>query len=187
MLDQAGWTKGADGVRAKNGRRLEFTMQYSASSPVLTNVAQVIQQDWQAIGVKMTPKQIQFAQLVTLITDTRDFDTILVGFNWSQDPDQSQLFSSAGTAPGGFNGFDFKNAQVDQLLSQAATTLDRNKRKQLYFQYQDLMAEQVPAPILYFQKFTYGVSKRVRGYGFGTFNQYGARPWMKDVWVTDGK
>jgi hypothetical protein len=23
--------------------------------------------------------------------------------------------------------------------------------------------------------------------GFGTYNQFGNRPWMKDVWVTDGK
>jgi len=36
----------------------------------------------------------------------RDFDIILVGFNFQQDPDEAQLFSSAGTAAGGFNGFD---------------------------------------------------------------------------------
>jgi hypothetical protein len=39
----------------------------------------------------------------------------------------------------------------------------------------------------YFNKFNYGVSKRVHGYGLGTFDQYQFRPWMKDVWVTDGK
>jgi peptide/nickel transport system substrate-binding protein len=187
LLDQAGWVKGPDGVRAKGGRRLEFTLQYATGDPVLKSVAQVMQQDWQAIGVKMTPQEIQFSQLVTLITDTRTFDLILVGFNFSQDPDQSQLFSSSGTERGGFNGFDFKNAQVDQLLNQAATTLDQSKRKQLYVQYQDIMAAQVPAPVLYFLKRTYGVSKRVQGYGYGPFNQYGQRPWLKDVWVTDGK
>lgn len=187
MLDQAGWQKGADGVRAKNGRKMDFTMKYATGSPVLKSVAQVMQQNWQAVGVTLTPTEIQFAQLVTAITNTRDFDVILVGFNFTQDPDESQLFSSSGTRPGGFNGFDFKNDQVDQLLTQAATTVDQSKRKQLYFQYQDLMAEEQPAPILYFQKFTYGVLKRVQGYGFGTFNQYAARPWMKDVWVTDGK
>jgi peptide/nickel transport system substrate-binding protein len=187
ILDQAGWAKGSDGIRAKNGKKLQFTMDYSTGSPVLTSVAQIMQQNWKAIGVDLTPREIQFAQLVTEIVDTRNFDIILVGFNFTQDPDEAQLFASAGTAHGGFNGFDFKNDQVDQLLSQAATTVDQNKRKQLYFQYQDIMQEQLPAPILYFLKNNYGINKRVQGYGFGTFNQYGNRPWMKDVWVTDGK
>jgi peptide/nickel transport system substrate-binding protein len=187
MLDQAGWQKGPDGIRAKGGRKMQFTVQYAVGSPVLRSVAQIMQENWKSVGVALTSKEIQFAQLVTLITDTRDFDVILVGFNFNQDPDESQLFSSSGTRPGGFNGFDFKNAQVDQLLSQAAATVDQAKRKQLYFQYQDIMAQQVPAPILYFNKFNYGVSKRVQGYGLGTFDQYQFRPWMKDVWVTDGK
>jgi peptide/nickel transport system substrate-binding protein len=187
MLDQAGWQKGSDGIRAKGGLKLQFTMLYSANSPVLSGIAQVMQENWKAIGVGLTNKEIQFSTLVTEITDTRDFDIILVGFNFTQDPDESQLFASQGTARGGFNGFDFKNDQVDKVLSDAVTTTDQSKRKQLYFQYQDLMNEQLPAPILYFNKFNYGVNKRVQNYGYGTFNQYGPRPWMKDVWVTDGK
>ena len=70
---------------------------------------------------------------------------------------------------------------------QAVLAVDQAKRKQLYFQYQDLMQQQLPAPILYFLKNNYGVNKRVQGFHYGTFNQYANRPWMKDVWVTDGK
>jgi peptide/nickel transport system substrate-binding protein len=187
ILDQAGWQKGSDGIRAKSGRKLQFTMIYATGSPVLTSVAAIMQQNWKAIGVDLTPREIQFAQLVTEITSTRDFEILLVGFNFTQDPDQAQLFSSAGTAAGGFNGFDFKNDQVDQILNQAVVTVDQNKRRQLYFQYQDLMQQQLPAPILYFLKNNYGVNKRVQNFGYGTFNQYANRPWMKDVWVTDGR
>jgi peptide/nickel transport system substrate-binding protein len=187
LLDQAGWQKGPGGIRAKAGRKMQFTIQLVTGSPVATSVAAIIQENWKAVGIAATTKEVQFSQIVTLITDTRDFDAILIGFNFTQDPDQAQLFSSAGTRPGGFNGFDFKNDQVDKLLSEAASTVDQAKRKQLYIQYQDIMADQVPAPILYFNRFNYGVSKRVQGYGLGTFDQYGTRPWMKDVWVTDGK
>lgn len=187
ILDQAGWQKGPDGIRAKGGKKLQFTMMYPSSTPALANVAQIMQQNWNAIGVNMTPQQVQFTQIVTQITNTRSFDMILIGFNFTQDPDEAQLFGSAGTANGGFNGFDFKNPQVDQLLAQATGTVDQAKRKQFYAQYQNLMQEQLPAPILYFAKQNYGVAQRVKGYGFGTFNQYQQRPWMKDVWVTDGK
>jgi len=45
----------------------------------------------------------------------------------------------------------------------------------------------VPSPIILFNTGIYGVSKRVRATDFGPFNQFQNRPWMKDVWVTDGK
>ncbi len=61
---------------------------------------------------------IQFTQLVTELTDTRDYDIILVGFNFTNDPDQSQLFSSSGIAVGGFNGMDFTNSEIDKLLNE---------------------------------------------------------------------
>lgn len=187
MLERAGWVKGADGIRAKGGKKLQFTIQGIAGSLTATNLMQVMQQNWKAVGVDLTPKSVQFSQLVTVLNFTHDFELITLGFNFNTDPDQSPLFSSAGTGPGGFNGFQFKNAEADRLQSEAVNAIDRNTRKPLYYKYQDLMAQQVPAPVLYFQKFNWGLSQRVKGYGLGPFNQYGTRPWMKDVWVTDGK
>ncbi|MGH7920226.1 MAG: ABC transporter substrate-binding protein, partial [Candidatus Dormibacteraceae bacterium] len=186
MLDAAGWTKGSNGFRSKGGTQLAFTMQTESGNLTLSNVMQVIQQNWKAVGCNMTPTTIQFPQLVTNLTDTRNYDIILVGFNFPNDPDQSQLFSSQGTAVGGFNGMDFKNAQVDKLLADGATTLDKQKRIQIYKQYQDLMQQLVPVVLLYFSKQAYGYVPRVKGTQLNTFQQY-TRPWMNKVWVTDGK
>ena len=119
--------------------------------------------------------------------DIRTFDIFLVGFNWSVDPDEAPLFHSRNAAPGGFNGADFKNDQVDSLLDQALVTLDQSKRKQLYSQFQDIMADQVPAPVLVFNTGIWGVNSRVQGTDFGPFNQFGLRPWTSKIWVTDGK
>lgn len=187
LLDSAGWAKGADGTRAKNGLKLKFTMMTNAGNKQRESCLTYMQQAWSAIGVDATPSLIQFPQLVSQIVDVRTFDMFLVGFSWSQDPDEAPLFHSRNTAPGGFNGAFFKNDQVDQLLDQALTTLDQNKRKQLYAQFQDIMADEVPAPILVFNTGIYGVNKRVQGTNFGSYNQFGNRPWNHGVWVTDGK
>jgi peptide/nickel transport system substrate-binding protein len=187
LLDSAGWAKGSDGTRAKNGMKLEFTMITNAGNKQREAMLQVMQQSWADIGVKATPSLIQFPQLVSQIVDIRTFDMFLVGFNWSVDPDEAPLFHSRNTAPGGFNGFDFKNEQVDSVLDQALTTLDQNKRKQLYGQFQDLLADLAPAPILFFNHGIWGVNTRVQGTDFGPFNQYAYRPWNSRVWVTDGK
>jgi peptide/nickel transport system substrate-binding protein len=187
LLDAAGWVKGADGMRSKDGLPLKFEMHTNAGNKQRESLLQVMQQSWKDIGVDATPKLIQFPQLVTEIVSTRDFDMFLVGFSWGQDPDEAPLFHSRNTIPGGFNGADFKNSDVDAALDGAIATLDMNKRKQFYYQFQDIMSDQVPAPILMFNKGIWGVSKRVEGADFGTYNQYGNRPWMNKVWVTDGK
>lgn len=187
MLDGAGWKMGSDGIRVKDGRRLQFTITTASGVNTWKSLIQVMQQQWKAVGADVSTKLVTFPNLVSVITDTRDFDIYIVGFNWQADPDQSQMWSSSAAAPGGFNGFGFKNADVDQALAEAVTTVDRNKRKQLYARFQNLIQDLAPAPILFFNRANYGVNKRVRGYGLGTFSQYGTRPWMKDAWVSDGK
>jgi peptide/nickel transport system substrate-binding protein len=187
MLDGAGWAKGSDGIRAKNGTKMKFTMITNAGNKQREAMLQVMQQSWHDIGVEATPSLIQFPQLVSQIVSIRTFDVFLVGFNFDEDPDQGQLWHSRNTVPGGFNGFDFKNDQVDSVLDQAVGTLDKTKRKQLYFQFQDLMSDQVPAPIILFNHGIWGVNTRVQGTDFGPYNQYATRPWNHATWVTDGK
>jgi peptide/nickel transport system substrate-binding protein len=187
LLDGAGWMKGSDGIRAKNGVKLKFTMITNAGNKQRESMLTIMQQSWHDIGVEATPSLIQFPQLVTQIVDTRTFDVFLVGFNWTVDPDEAPLFHSRNTAPGGFNGADFKNDQVDQILDQALGTLDRNKRKDLYSQFQDIMSDEVPSPVLLFNTGIWGVNKRVQGADFGPFNQFQLRPWTSKMFVTDGK
>jgi peptide/nickel transport system substrate-binding protein len=187
LLDGAGWAKGADGIRAKNGVKLKFRMDTNAGNKQRETMLTIMQQSWKDIGVDATPNLIQFPQLVTEIVNTRTFDIFLVGFNWSVDPDEAPLYHSRNTVPGGFNGAFFKNSQVDQILDQALATLDQSKRKELYGQFQDIMSEEVPSPVILFNHGIWGVSKRVQGTDFGPFNQFGLRPWAGKTWVTDGK
>ena len=180
LLDGAGWAKGADGIRAKGGLKLKFDMITNAGNKQRESMLQVMQQSWKDIGVEATPSLIQFPQLVSQIVNIRTFDVFLVGFNWSNDPDEAPLYHSRNAVPGGFNGADFKNDQVDSIL-------DKAKRKQLYEQFQDIMSEEVPSPVVLFNSGIYGWNKRVQGTDFGSFNQFGSRPWAHSVWVTDGK
>jgi peptide/nickel transport system substrate-binding protein len=187
LLETAGWVKGSDGIRAKGGVKLKFTMITNAGNKQRESMLTVMQQSWKDIGVDATPSLIQFPQLVTQIVDTRTFDMFLVGFNWSVDPDEAPLYHSRNTVPGGFNGAFFKNSEVDKILDDALATLDKNKRKELYGQFQDIMSEEVPSPVILFNHGIWGVSKRVQGTDFGPFNQFGERPWASKTWVTDGK
>jgi peptide/nickel transport system substrate-binding protein len=192
MLDAAGWKKGASGIREKDGVPFKFEVMTNAGNKVREGIVQVLQQQWADIGVQCTPRLIQFPELVSQITNIRTFDMFMVGYSWGQDPDQSPLWHSRNAAPGSFNGADFKNPQVDKILDDAVGTLDQKKRQQLYYQLQDKINEEVPAPILTFRKGIWAVNNRVKNmtggdHGLGTYTQFYTRPWMKDVFVSDGK
>lgn len=188
MLDAAGWTKGSDGVRANNGVKLAFEVNTNSGNKVRENLIQIMQQQWHDIGVEATPRPIAFQTLVTQIRATHTFQMILIGIAFGDtDPDQTTLWTSSGIGSGGLNGMQYKNSQVDDLMAQALTTTDRAKRKPIYFQIQNILMDELPAAILFFPQYIWGINKRVVGFNVGPYNTYQGRPWMKDVFVSDGK
>ena len=53
LLDSAGWRRGPDGVRSKNGRPLAFTLTAPTSSKIRQQFAVLIQDQWAAIGARV--------------------------------------------------------------------------------------------------------------------------------------
>ena len=187
MLDAAGWVKGADGVRAKGGVRMEWELRTNSGNKVRETLITVLADQWKQVGANVATKAIQFPQLVTQLSQTREFEMILLGISEGLDPDTTQLWHSKSIGNGALNGMAYKNPKVDDLLDQAVKTLDREKRKGLYQQIQGILMEDLPAPLLTFPKSLWGVSKRVKNFNVGPWNTSSPRPWFKDVFVTDGK
>jgi len=52
---------------------------------------------------------------------------------------------------GGFNMNTYSNARMDEILDAALLTTDQEKRKEYYYEMQAILAQDVPAPILYFK------------------------------------
>jgi peptide/nickel transport system substrate-binding protein len=186
MLDQAGWMKGADGVRSKNGVRMEWELITNAGNKARENVIVVLADQWKQIGANVTTRPIPFQEFVTKLQNTHDFEMGVLGITGQIDPDQAQLFST-GAIANGLNGGSYSNPQVDQLLDKGNQTFDRNERKAIYAQVQEILARDLPYPLLVLPKRTWGVSKRVHNWNVGPFNTNNARPWFKDVFVSDGK
>jgi peptide/nickel transport system substrate-binding protein len=187
MLDEAGWKKGPDGVRAKGNVRMEWELRTNAGNTVRQTLITVLAEQWKQVGANVATKPVQFPQLVTQLSQTRDFDMILLGISENADPDQTQNYKSTSIGTGALNGSGYKNPEVDTLLDQGVQTVDRTKRKEVYAKIQDILMKDLPTPLLTFPKGIWGLSKRVQNFNVGPWNQYGPRPWYKDVYVSDGK
>jgi peptide/nickel transport system substrate-binding protein len=187
MLDDAGWKKGPDGIRAKGGVRMEWEIRTNAGNTVRQTLITVLAEQWKQVGANVSTKPVQFPQLVTQLSQTREFEMILLGISETADPDQTQNYKSTAIGGGALNGSGYKNPEVDALLDQGVQTVDKSKRKQVYAQIQEILMRDLPTPLLTYPKGIWGLSKRVQNFNVGPWNQYGPRPWYKDVYVSDGK
>jgi peptide/nickel transport system substrate-binding protein len=183
LLDAAGWVKGSDGIRAKDGKKLQFTLWTGSISKAFGQLITVLQQQWKAIGVDATPKVEEWNAFLSRITETHDFEMFLVGFSWGVDPDQTAMWASQ-SYTGGFNMGKYANPQVDQLLAQGLTELDTAKRKALYVQMQNILMDDLPNVVLAFPQALAVVNKRVKNFYPNAVN---FRWNIEKVWLTDGK
>ncbi|HET9016990.1 MAG TPA: ABC transporter substrate-binding protein [Thermomicrobiaceae bacterium] len=120
-LTDAGYAPGSDGIMAKGGTKLSFTMLvYSGNDPLKTT-AQIIQADLKKIGVDLKLTVMDFAAELTLLKKGQ-FDCDLMRWTWPDPVILSLLFKS----PGWTN--QTSDPALDKLLTTADTTLDPTKR-----------------------------------------------------------
>lgn len=166
LLDSAGWKAGSDGIRAKDGNKLEFEVMYSAGSTSADQLVAYMQDAWKALGAKMTPNAVDFSTvLIPAITATFDYQIALLGFSWDYSGDQSAMFATSAYGANGFNFMKYSNKKYDQLAKDANVEQDSAKRIDLLVQASNIANDDAPTGIIYFNKFNFVVNgDRVKGY-----------------------
>ena len=149
ILDAAGWVPGSDGVREKNGVRLEFVNSTTAGNNTREQAQQFLQQNWMEIGAKMTINNLPPAVMWGEYWMMSKFESAMVGIGFmiGPDPDATDFFHSRSIgAKGGAgqNTTQFANAEVDKLLSEGAATTDQARRKEIYQRMQEVTRKELP-------------------------------------------
>lgn len=168
LLDEAGWAKGPDGIRAKDGVKLSFTNSTTAGNHLREQAQQFIQQNFQQIGVEMTIRNFPPAVMWGDYWMKSEFDTVVVGLNTltGADPDTSNYFmSSASPARGGAgqNTFAYQNEEVDALLKQGAEVFVPEERKAIYQRQQAVMRDDLPFLPIFYYAVVRGQKEKVSG------------------------
>ncbi|MDH5677774.1 MAG: peptide-binding protein [Nitrospinota bacterium] len=163
LMDEAGWkdTNG-DGVLDKDGKPFEFEIITNQGNDVRKNSAQVIQQNLKRIGVTAKLRVIEWSAFINNFINKRDFDAVILGWGLGLDPDPYPIWHSSKTGEHEFNFVSFTSAEVDELLEKGRRTFDLEKRKEYYWRFQDILAEEQPYTFLYVPEALPIVSKRIR-------------------------
>ena len=128
VLDDAGWNQGGGGVRVKEGRRLQFSLTTVCGSLLNDRVMQVVQGQWQQLGVQVSPG-CKSRDAFLRARATAAFDMTLSSNGWGPDPNDwaSLVAESPGQASDGC-----EDEQLGQAFESGESTLDPGARRAIY-------------------------------------------------------
>lgn len=142
LLDEAGFPRGADGVRFR------LTHDYVPSGDLYRRGADYIKQALSRIGVEVTVRTQDFPTYTKRVYTDRDFDFTFNGMSNLFDPTVGiqRLYWSKNFKPGVpfSNGSHYANPEVDRLLEAASTEVDPKKRYDEFATFQRILAEDLP-------------------------------------------
>ncbi|GAC1462111.1 MAG: hypothetical protein PVS3B3_17470 [Ktedonobacteraceae bacterium] len=193
LLDDNGWRKGSDGVRMKEGQRLEF--EYSTALSVQTwrlGVESMLRSDFQKVGIKLDiqnyPPAVFFGSFLPNAASSPPsgaiagrYDIAEFANNLSYDPDDSSLFACNQTPPN--VGF-YCNHRLDALYMQEQATADPGIRQRIFIQIHRMYLTQFPFVVLANPFLTVLSKKGMHNFQPGPFY---ANTNMWEWWCDQGK
>ena len=160
LLKEAGYTPGPDGTLQKNGKPFVIDMP-AGQYGVLTPASELVQQYWQAIGVKVNLSVMDWNSFIKQVVVNRKYDASLAWWNTPTDPDQYTYFASV-NAGKGYNIPGYKNAELDKLFLDGQTATSDAQRVQDYQKAQELIGKELPYGFLWWQKTVQASSTRLQ-------------------------
>ena len=164
LLNEAGWRDSDDdAILDKDGIKFEFTITTNQGNDQRIKTAEIIQKRLKDIGIKIKIKVLEWSVFLSECVEKRNFDTVLLGWSLSLDPDPFDIWHSSKTKEGEFNFIEYKNEEVDDLLIDGRRTFDQSKRKSIYHKIHKIIFDEQPYMFLYSPDSLVIIDKRFQG------------------------
>ncbi|WP_339168761.1 ABC transporter substrate-binding protein [Paenibacillus sp. FSL R10-2796] len=162
LLDEAGWTVGAGGIREKDGKPL--SIHYLGSKSKNTDIfIAVAKENFEALGIEFQPEV--FADFNSLVSKVEGGDYDLVSFSTSMLTDPSDGFMQF------FDGeiTDYDNPKFLELYNKALATTDIEARKVVYKELYQLFNDELPIIFTSYKKTVYAYNGRIENLSVSPF------------------
>lgn len=138
LLDEAGYVRGADGVRAKDGERLEWDMP-ADSIPSRLRAAEIIASMLSDIGIQVNIRSMDSAAFTAA---ARGGEHDLAWFQWAGSTADPWVAAGDLHCTYAWNIAQYCNPELDVIVDEARTTVDPERRKVLYDEFFTFVQEE---------------------------------------------
>lgn len=133
MLDEADWVMSSDGIREKEGQKLELDLLYNSDSVTEKTIAEYLQSEYQKLGISLNIHGEE-EQSYRDNMKAGNFDMVFnICWGMPYDP-QSSLAAMRAPVYGDYAaqlGLEDK-AEIDQAITDILTSTDETERQELY-------------------------------------------------------
>ena len=166
LLDEAGWIDhDGDGIRDKDGVKFSFEFLGSVSSGFTDQLLPIVKEEFAKVGIEMTERRLEFTVVIESVRDLR-YDAYAGAWLSSLSYDPYQLWHSSSIGNRGSNFGSFDNPEADRLMEEARTEFDPEKRKQLYWRFQEILHEEQPYTFMLYPQESVAYHRRFQQVNF---------------------
>ncbi|MBX5444284.1 peptide ABC transporter substrate-binding protein [Sphaerobacter sp.] len=188
LLDEAGWVRGPDGIRAKDGVRMEIVYQTTVN-PVRQQTQEIVKAAFEQLGISVQLKSIEsgvffsseagnpdtaahfYADLEMFTNNPSSPYPLDYMASWWGDP--SNIAQKDNNWSG--NNYErWQNDEYDQLYQQANTELDEQRQVELITRMNELVVTDVASIPLVQRNNVQGQAKNLSGLELS--------PWTSNLW-----
>jgi peptide/nickel transport system substrate-binding protein len=195
LLEEAGWKRGADGVRAKDGKKLKLVFQTSINAPRQKTQA-ITKQACQKAGIdvelKSVTASVYFSSDVANPDTTRkfyaDIQMYTVGTPSVPDPERfmqqfvSWEIASKDNKWQGNNPTRWRSEEYDKAFRAAQGELDPVKRAAIFIKMNDMVVEDVAVIPVVNRRWVAAISNKLRATLSGWDNDFwNLKDWYRET------
>ena len=162
LLAEAGWD---------SGNELDFITYYQ--SELDQRVVAAMQQFWAEVGIQVSVLHMDGPTFVTRFYEAPDFD-LGYGCCGVALPFEYPRYSCGNLPPAGFNGSQYCNAEVDEMVTQSLVEPNTETRQDLWHRISEITNDELLHLTMFQQDRRHAVNKNVCHYQF--------RQWTNIVW-----
>ncbi|MGH3424081.1 MAG: ABC transporter substrate-binding protein [Nocardioidaceae bacterium] len=156
ILDDAGYAKGADGIRVdpKSGKKLEFRLGIHSDEAQDAQISKYLQGWLKEIGIKLDIQSLSMTKLNDNLAKG-DWDMLMDGWHTGPDPTYQLSIQTCAALPkddgsAGYTDSFHCNPEYDKLFKQQQATFDDDQRQQIVEKMQGILYEDTSNIFLYY-------------------------------------
>ncbi|WP_054864251.1 ABC transporter substrate-binding protein [Methanosarcina barkeri] len=166
LLTEAGWidTDG-DGIRDKDGQKLELTLMTFSTRPGLPPMAEAIAAQLSKIGIKVTPEVLEYGDILERQKEG-NWDLSLAPFAIAMVPDPEFILTNWYSTNGTDNKPGYSNPEVDKLIEETKGITNQEERYAKFNEVEKIVYEEQPMILVAYYGCDIVKKDTVKGYIF---------------------
>lgn len=168
LLSMAGWNdSNNNGTIDKNGIEFEFSLTIPAGNPLRSYAATIIQNNLKAVGIDMKVETLEMGTFIENL-GRKSMDAWMAAW-YIPIPIELNAFWNSDLLNTHLNFVSYRSGVIDNILRELNKNLPKEKQKELYYKFQEIIHADNPQTFMYWISNIVGINKRVNNVNINPF------------------